>query len=198
VESETITREILRAHAAGEELSYTAMTQNNLPLLRAAARSFGGWRAAVEAAGLDYEALRRYERGRTSGSSPDPRTVETGVPICRGDTFRSMAIRGLRRRPRKRTTSGSWRAALAAAGLDYDRIRRYRHWSREGVIRAICERHARGLSLNAKTMEREQNALITAARRRFPSWGYALSAAGLDYRPPVRRRLPVLGAARVL
>jgi hypothetical protein len=42
-------------------------------------------------------------------------------------------------------------------------------------------------------MEQEEITLITAARRRFPSWDRTLTAAGLDYRgivmrAPFRRR----------
>ena len=77
---------------------------------------------------------------------------------------------------------GSWRAALSAAGLDYDRIRRYRQWSREGVLRAVCHRHARGQALNVAALEPGETALLTAARRRFGSWERALAAAGLNER----------------
>ena len=32
---------------------------------------------------------------------------------------------------------GSWKAAIEAAGLDYSKIRRYKRWSREKVIKQI-------------------------------------------------------------
>ena len=64
------------------------------------------------------------------------------------------------------------------------------------VIRRVRDLYAQGSSLNAKTMERQYITLITAARRRFPSWDRTLQAAGLDYRnivlraPFKRRRRP--------
>ena len=87
----------------------------------------------------------------------------------------------------KRSHFGSWKAALEASGLDYDQIRRYRDWSDEEVLRRVRDLYAQGKRLNAKSMEQENITLITAARRRFPSWDKALSAAGLDYRGIVVR-----------
>ncbi len=77
--------------------------------------------------------------------------------------------------------------------MDYEQIRRYRDWSDEEVLRRVRDLYAQGKRLNAKSMEQENITLITAARRRFPSWDKALSAAGLDYRvivmrAPFRRR----------
>ena len=47
--------------------------------------------------------------------------------------------------------------------------------------------YAQGKPLNAKSMEKEDITLITAARRRFPSWDRTLVAAGLNYRDIVLR-----------
>jgi hypothetical protein len=191
--NETIAAEILSRHAAGLDLSYSGMTRENLPLLRAATRYMGSWQAAIEFAGLNYEDIRRYK------SWTNDRIVERIRELyARGEdlSWRYISLTldpSLAAAATKKSHFGSWRTALEAAGLDYDAIRRYRDWSEDEVLRRVRDLYAQGQSLNAKTMEKEQITLITAARRRFPSWDRTLAAAGLDYRQivlraPFRRR----------
>ncbi|GAB4462527.1 MAG: hypothetical protein OHK0029_29580 [Armatimonadaceae bacterium] len=184
---DTIAAEILRRYEAGQDLSYSGMTRENLPLLRAATRYLGSWQAAVEYAGLNYEDVRRYR------SWTNERIVERIRELyAKGEdlSWRHISLKldpSLAAAATKKNHFGSWRAALEAAGLNYDEIRRYRDWSNEEVIRSVRDLYAQGKSLNAKKMEREYITLITAARRRFPSWDRTLQAAGLDYRDIVLR-----------
>ncbi len=62
---ERIVAEIRRLYAAGQDLSITAVHRNHPALLAIAQspRYFGSWREAIEAAGLDYEMIKR-QRGR--------------------------------------------------------------------------------------------------------------------------------------
>ena len=76
---------------------------------------------------------------------------------------------------------------MAASGLDYSRIRRYREWDENTITQRLRELHEQGIDLNAKNMEDYDITLITAARRRFDSWDRALTAAGLDFRKIVLR-----------
>ncbi|MBB6052003.1 hypothetical protein [Armatimonas rosea] len=178
---ETILGEILRRYETQQDLSYSGLSRDNLPLLRAAARHFGSYPLAVAAAGLDYDELRRY-RNWTNDRIIE-RLQELGqqgadlswrhVSLKLDPTLAAAAV--------KRHHFGSWRAALEAAGLDYDAIRRYHDWDEKEVVRRIRERHARGEPLHAKALERDDTALITAARRRFPAWHASLTAAGLNY-----------------
>jgi enamine deaminase RidA (YjgF/YER057c/UK114 family) len=190
---ETIAAEILHRHQAGMDLSYSGMTRENLPLLRAATRYMGSWQAAVEYAGLNYEDVRRYK------SWTNDRIVERIRELYAQGADLSWRHVSLTLDPSvaaaatKKSHFGSWRAALEAAGLDYDAIRRYHDWSEDEVLRRVRDLYAQGQPLNAKRMEKEQITLITAARRRFPSWDRTLAAAGLDYRnivlrAPFRRR----------
>jgi hypothetical protein len=193
---DAIAAEILRRYEAGQDLSYSGITKENLPLLRAATRYLGSWQTAIEYAGLNYEDIRRYR------SWNKERIVERIRELyAKGEdlSWRHISLKldpSLAAAATKKNHYGSWRAALEAAGLDYDDIRRYRDWSDEEVIRRVRDLYAQGSSLNAKTMERQYITLITAARRRFPSWDRTLQAAGLDYRnivlraPFKRRRRP--------
>lgn len=184
---ETILGEILGRHAAGEDLSYSGMSRNDLSLLRAAARYFGSWQEAVERAGLDYAEIRKYRVWTDERILARIRELSAqGADL----SWRHVSMKldpGLAAAAAKKGHFGSWKAALEQAGLDYEQIRRYKDWSEEEVLRRLRDRHAEGRPLNAKTMERENVPLITAARRRFPSWDRALSAAGLDHRGIVLR-----------
>lgn len=190
---ETIASEILRRHEAGLDLSYSGMAREDLPLLRAATRYMGSWQAAVEFAGLNYDDIRRYK------SWTNERIIERIRELhAKGDdlSWRHVSLTldpSLAAAATKRSHFGSWKSALEAAGLNYDDIRRYRDWSDEEILRKVRDLYAQGQPLNAKSMERDNITLITAARRRFPSWDRALAAAGLDYRSiviraPFRRR----------
>ena len=186
--SETsIAAEILRRHASGLDLSYSAVSRDDLPLLRAATRYMGSWEAAVEFAGLDYNDFRKY-RSWTNDRILD-RIREL---YAKGDdlSWRHVSLTldpSLAAAATKKSHFGSWRAALDAAGLNYDQIRKYRDWSNSEVLRRVRDLYAQGEPLNAKSMEKQNITLITAARRRFPSWDRALSAAGLDYKEIVQR-----------
>jgi hypothetical protein len=178
---ETILGEILRRYETQQDLSYSGLSRDNLPLLRAAARHFGSYPLAVAAAGLDYDELRRYRNWTNDRiiarlqelASQDADLSWRHVSLKLDPTLAAAAV--------KRHHFGSWRAALEAAGLDYDAIRRYHDWDEKEVVRRIRERHSRGEPLHAKALEREDTALITAARRRFPAWHASLTAAGLNY-----------------
>jgi hypothetical protein len=190
---QSIAAEIVRMQKSGENLNYANIAQQHVALLRAATRYFGSWRAAVEFAGLDYEAIRKYktwtkeriiERIRqlhAAGCDLSWRHVSTNV-----DPQLAAAAT-------KQKHFGSWRNAIEAAGLKYSEIRRYREWDEQAVINRLRELYAQGKDLNAKSVEEMDITLITAARRRFESWDKALTAAGLDYtkivlRKPFKRR----------
>ena len=184
---ESIALEIASMYESGENLNYSSIANTNLPLLRAATRYFGTWEAAVNAAGLNYDEIRRY-KSWTRERIID-RIKELHAQGC-DLSWRNVCLNvdpQLAAAATKKSHFGSWREALESAGLDYDTIRRYREWDDERVLVMVRDLHARGLGPNAKSMESEDITLITAARRRFESWHKALMAAGLDYREIVQR-----------
>lgn len=184
---QSIAQEILRRHAAQEDLSYSGVSRDNLSLLRAASRYFGSWQEAIERAGLNYEEIRKYRIWTNERITARIRELyNQGADL----SWRHVSLHldpCLAAAATKPSHFGSWKAALEQAGLDYEQIRRYQDWSDEEVLRRLRDLHAQGKPLNAKNMEQENITLITAARRRFPSWDEALSAAGLDYRGIVLR-----------
>jgi len=81
---------------------------------------------------------------------------------------------------------GSWKAALAKAGLDYEEATGARFWTPEKVIEAIQKLAQAGARLDFTHVRRHRGALYAAAELRFDGkWHNALRAAGLnpaDYR----------------
>lgn len=185
--ADSIASEILARHGAGLDLSYSATSRENLSLLRAATRFLGSWEAAVAYAGLDYSDIRKYKSWTNDKIIARIQELHAAEKDLSWRYVSLTLDPSLAAAATKKNHFGSWRAALEAAGLDYDEIRRYRDWSEEVILRLVRDRYAHGKPLNAKSLEQQDITLITAARRRFPSWDRTLSAAGLDYRGIVLR-----------
>ena len=193
----TIIAEIKRLHEANEELYYSKAEDNHLNLVRAAGWHFGTWRRAVEAAGIDYESLSKYQRWNkkkiverirelhAQGQELNWRAVSTHVdPPLAAAALRPNGY-------------SSWRDAIAAAGLDINDFARYKEWDEEKVLKEIRKRKRAGLSLFSKSLQVEDQSLFCAARRRFGSWDAALNAAGFNAEKiRLRKFNPALNAPR--
>ena len=193
----TIIAEIKRLYETGEQLYYSKAEQNHLNLVRAAGWHYGTWRRAVEAAGIDYESLSRYQRWskqkiverirelQAEGQSLHWRAISTHVdPPLAAAALRANGF-------------NSWREAIAAAGLDIDSVARYKEWNHEKVLKAVRARKRAGLSMFSKSLQTEDQPLFCAARRRYGSWDNALNAAGLNAESiRLRKFNPALNAPR--
>lgn len=135
-------------------------------LYAAATNRFGSWRAAVEAAGFDYEEIRTK-----------PMTVEE---VC--DQLHALAEGGdpLRVKDHGKLSRsalelfGSWEKAITAAGLEVpDR----RKWTPEKVLGMLKQDIEEGLPMGANAMRRRNENLYAAARRQFGTWKAAVAAA---------------------
>lgn len=187
--SDTVVLEEIRTwHKDGKPLYSHYMRQNFQELLAAGIRYFGNWRDAVEAAGINYDSVRKYRDWSKA------RIVETiqqlqsqGVDL----SFRAMMLSKYAPmvyaaiRPNH---FGSWKEALEAAGLASEEIYRYRSWDDDTILAEIRKLQAEGHDLSSKKMDEMANPLIATARRRFGNWGTAVEKAGLDYTSIRRRR----------
>jgi hypothetical protein len=90
-----------------------------------------------------------------------------------------------------------WDHALRAAGIDPDRVRRQRRWSRRAIIEGILKLAGEGRPLNAAAVQKAEPNLASAALRWFHSWAEALDAAGIA---PARwaKRVPSWTRERVI
>jgi len=172
--------EILRLYAAGEELNYGSVQQNHLKLLRAATRYFGSWKDAIEFAGLSYEEIRRYRvwsEDRILSTIRKYHKEEKDLSWRHVSTVLDPPLAAAAIRSNR---FGSWQKALEEAGLDYEAIRKHRHWDDDLVINEMRALAERGESLRVSDVTETHPALVAAARRRFEGWYDAVEAAGFD------------------
>jgi hypothetical protein len=185
---ELVLEEIRRWREAQRPLYSHHMRKHYQELLAAGIRYFGSWKAAVEAAGIPYEEVRRYRKwSKATIVQTIQKLHRQGVDL----SFRAMMLSPYAPmvyaaiRP---AYFGSWKNALAAAGLEPEEIYRYRSWTEDEILSEIRRLYRIGADLSSKHMDEVGNSLIATARRRFGSWGEAIRRAGLDYEKIRRRR----------
>src|SRR3989304_8003620 len=77
---------------------------------------------------------------------------------------------------------GSWKKAIEACGIDYEKTRNHKKWSREKVVKAIKELYLKGHSLRLKDLRKEKMiGIISAAQYHFGSWRKAVEYSGIYY-----------------
>ncbi len=186
--NQTVIEEVKAWNQAGKPLYSHYMRQNYQELLAAGIRYYGSWRTAVEAAGIAYDSIRKYrDWSKERIISTIQELEKQGVDL----SFRSMMLSKYAPmvyaaiRPNH---FGSWKDALAAAGLAPEEIYRYRSWDDDQIITEIKRLKDSGADLSSKKMDETANPLIATARRRFGNWGAALERAGIDYNLIRRRR----------
>ncbi len=119
---ERIVARIQELHAQEADLSWRNVCLNIDPQLAAAATKkshFGSWREALEAAGLDYDAIRRYREW------DDERILQMVRDFhLEGKELnaKSMEEEDITLITAARRRFDSWHQALTAAGLDYKEI----------------------------------------------------------------------------
>jgi hypothetical protein len=181
-----VIRSILERSRKQRKLGAYQIQQDDSPLYQAGCRYFGGWREAVEAAGLTYE------DGRTN-SANYPKVWDEKIIV---ETIRQMhnADEPLNSNYIQTECSrlysaanvyfGGWSQALAAAGLDYAIIRKriLRSWTKVAIIEEIVQRAESRLSIRGLDVQRQDRGLYNAARRHFGKRGWAKGRmlAGFD------------------
>ncbi len=82
---------------------------------------------------------------------------------------------------RAREQFGSWRLAIKAAGLDYEKIMRIRRWSEKEIRSQLRELYRQRDFADISTLSRKHPKLYGACCRHFGSGLDALKAVGIDY-----------------
>lgn len=176
-----IIEEIRQLNVAGEELNYSSAEENHLNLVRAAAWHYGTWKRAIETSGLSYDDVSKYRRWTKE-------RVVVGIReyhAAGGDlSWRVISAEGApalaAAAVRINIGFSTWYAAVTAAGIDYEKVARYRHWTPQRVIEEIQALAEKEAPLSSKLVQQNHPPLYNAAKRRFKQWDSALSAAGID------------------
>ncbi len=178
----------------GGDLSLSAMLKENSALIQSAIipRYFGSWRAAVEAAGIDYASICKQQRIGEINVLQEIKTLFEA-----GDNLTSTQHPNLHHRALKQF--GSWENAIGAAGVDYDQLRDV--WTKEKVISKIQELAQDSHTLSWSAVRDTYPSLYDNARRptMFGSWKNAVAAAGETITPaPLTGRQPLWTREKVL
>lgn len=193
-----IIEEIKRLQAAGAALNYAAAQAEHLNLVRAASWHFGTWRQAVEKAGIPYEDISKYRRWNRERIIARVRELHEAGADLSWRTISTQTDPPLAAAALRSNGFGSWREAIAAAGLDIGLLARYRHWDQERVKSEIRALHRARAPLSSRSVQFANQPLFCAARRRFGSWDAALEHAGFNAREIRLRRSAHQSSATVL
>ena len=196
---EKILERIVALSQRGRPLGPAELRRRHGGMVQAAQRQYGTWAKAVAAAGVELVLLRRVSLWTRDGviQAILARALQSAPLGSRSVRPRSLAQAGTR-------LFGSWRAALAAAGVRPSSQaaragaagpgasgststafmspteRQVRGWTPQSVVDAILARLREHKPLNAKAVYTDERSLHRAATKRFGNWRKALIAAGLN------------------
>lgn len=180
--AESVLEVIKERRAAALPLSSDIMDRTCAPLIGAARRLYGNWSNALEAAGIDPEAVKvpRKSHSRWSREKVIERIREHAAAGHDLAAHRLAAIDAplVASAPRY---CDSWDNALQMAGFDPAAIRLTVKWTAERVVDRIRELNRARADLSDLTVEAFDGALYGAASTHYGGWRQAVVAAGLDY-----------------
>ena len=165
----------------------TSFGNSEPTLVSAAQRFFGGLYHALEAAGLEPP-VGRWTKQRIVEA------IQEGYVHGRPLQFAGFKDKTLGAAAKRHF--GTWRAAVAAAGLlsRLPKLMVNRSWTRKSVVAAIQTRHQRdGL---VAVLWKEDTGLYSAAKKHFGTWREAVLAAGLQ--PLTRQWTPQVVIQEIL
>lgn len=173
---------------AGKPLNYMAVVADDEPLTGAARRCFGSWGKALEAAGFNYDEIKKAARANSVVLPPGSWSAEVIIAEIRkrADAGLSLAAHVVQKENSRLYsasvyTFGSWGKAVEAAGYDYLEYRKTSAWTAEKILERIKKAYADGADLSDNNVQSLAPGLYGAANAAFGSWQNAVEAAGLPY-----------------
>lgn len=153
-------------------------------LAEAVFEHFGGWRGALEAAGLHpktrlvgywnhAEVIKRLRQLNERGESLNTLNLEHNHPRLWNAARRFF---------------GTIEKSIEAAGYKYSDIRKRDEWSEEKIIEEIQGLRSQKLDLSQVSVAEINSKLLAAGQKFFGSWSKAVEAAGIDYQKVRKRR----------
>ena len=176
---------LIYKHERGEDLSPWTFYRTEPAVHANTKKYFGSYRAAIEAAGIDYREVRIIdltEQWTPAKVLERIRKLHRQKPlISTGDIRR----RDSRLYDRCHHYFGGVVPAVEAAGIPYVQLtaRRFRRWTKPIIIRTIQALDTSGLSLREAALpshlDGQAGKLLAAAIDCFGSWNGAVRAAGI-------------------
>lgn len=149
---ETVIAAIQAEATAGHELSYSRVEKRVPSLLRAAQRAFGSWADAVDAAGFDYSAIRKY---RKWNKAKVVKRIQELNKSSQDLSWRNVSTKldpPLAAAALHAGRFTCWNEALMAAGLNPEDIMKYHKWSAEQVRNRLRELALAGAPLDRDSL----------------------------------------------
>ena len=135
----TIVVEIKKLASEGVDLNAHAVKRINSKLVSAGTAHFGSWGDAIEAAGIDYEIIRKTAKWTKDDVIAIIQEAHKVNADLSDNTVRALnePLYGA-----AYYYFGSWDKAIEAAGVDYDQVRRTTAWSKEKLLDALVRGQA--------------------------------------------------------
>ncbi|MFA4028625.1 MAG: hypothetical protein GDYSWBUE_000641 [Candidatus Fervidibacterota bacterium] len=191
---EKIIEEIRKLAEQGQSLNIASVRRVFSPLASIACsrKYFGSWRAAVEAAGFNYDDIVKVRKWTKERIVEEIKRLHSEGKDLRPAAVSKIAPR-LITAARDPRYFGSWRVAVEAAGINYDEmVKRMQEQSleqiKQGIIDEIRRLYNEGKLNEISSAWKTHPQLFRRARHRFGSWQKAIEAAGLSYSDIVKRR----------
>jgi len=171
---ERIMQTLLECRQHGITLGVTELNRRNPALVKAAELYFGSLENARKA---------MHARGLALGELDADQVVQAirerhskGLSVAHTEVHRDSPALYLS----ARRHFGSWRRALAHAGVEIKRHPERRRWTPELVTAMLRERADKNLPLSGNALRTEDAGLLSAGVKLFGSWRMALRAAGIE------------------
>lgn len=120
----------------GVKLNAHSVKRVDAKLVAAGTTHFGSWQKAIEAAGFDYEAVRKTARWSKDDVIKSIQTAHKANADLSDNTAHALnpGLYGAALH-----YFGSWASAVEQAGIDYDLVRRTVVWSKEKILDALAQ-----------------------------------------------------------
>jgi hypothetical protein len=169
---EKVIEELRRRMENDEEIASGAVDAG---LKSTAQRYFGGYREALEAAGLDYTKIRKTEKWDRQRILETLRELGAAKQKLKAARIKARSHGLYEAMIREFGTIGD---AAKAAGVRYEQPR---HWGPLEIFDELRERLRSRKSIAVTEMKERTPALVTAATRVFGSYAQAVATLGLTY-----------------
>jgi len=179
---------ILARH--GKEPLNSHYYASNYPDVYAAAeRFFVSWRDAIEAAGFNYDEIRKYKKWSVKKILEEIKKMRKAKKPLNSkyiqDNNRPLYMAVIKRYK-------SWGKALSAAGIDYKKVRIRKMMTKAEIKEEILKLHKRKVDLAYPNMRANHLALLASAMKKLGdgSWDKARKKCGIhtNYRLPKHKR----------